>query len=390
MRPTMSQEATQEPAAEGAGFEPDAEPARGLPMLPAQAGSKALALGTKPRASVAKPLRHWYILATARELRERPIARTLFGMPLVLFRDDKGTPGALLDRCPHRNVPLSEGSVEGGRLQCAYHGWQFDTGGVCRFVPSLSGPSEGKARRAPAFAAREEDGFIWVYATPNEEPKSDPYRFALTREKGYTTVRRMVEAQGTMHATLENALDVPHTAFLHRGLFRSTSRGITITAQVHRTGDRVVTEYLGEPRPPGIVARILSPSGGMVTHFDRFILPSIAQVEYRIGTENHFLVDSVMTPVSDFVTRIYAVVSFRIRLIPGWLLKPFLMPLALRVFQQDARILKMQTDLIHRFGGEQFVSTEIDVMGRHIWRLLKAAERGEAAGEEKGEVSLVV
>ena len=45
---------------------------------------------------------------------------------------------------------------------------------------------------------------------------------------------------------------------------------------------------MGEPRPPGIVGRILSPSGGLVTHFDRFILPSIAQVEYRIGTENHF------------------------------------------------------------------------------------------------------
>jgi phenylpropionate dioxygenase-like ring-hydroxylating dioxygenase large terminal subunit len=385
----MSAELTLD-GAEGGGFEPDAEPVRSLPVLPAQGGPKAGALVTKPRASVVKPLRYWYIVAMSGELREKPIARTLFGMPLVLFRDDKGTPAALLDRCPHRNVPLSEGTVVGGKIECPYHGWQFDTGGVCRFVPSLSGSSEGKARRAPSFATREEDGFIWVYATPNEEPKIEPHRFALTREKGYTTVRRMVEAPGTMHATLENALDVPHTAFLHRGLFRSESRGITITAQVERSADRVVTEYLGEPRPPGIVARILSPSGGMVTHFDRFLLPSIAQVEYRIGTENHFLVDSVMTPVSDFVTRIFAVVSFRVRLFPGWLLKPFLMPLALRVFRQDARILKMQTDLIHRFGGEQFVSTEIDVMGRHIWRLLKAAERGDTAASESQTVKLVV
>src|SRR5262249_3865045 len=153
-----------------------------LPVILPSAGPRSLAL-SKPRASVAKPLRHWYILATSRELGERPIARTLFGMPLVLFRGEGGAPGALLDRCPHRNVPRSQGSVEGGRLQCAYHGWQFDAGGICRFVPSLSGASEGKARRAPAFATREEDGFIWVYATPNEEPASDPYRFALTRAK---------------------------------------------------------------------------------------------------------------------------------------------------------------------------------------------------------------
>lgn len=384
----MSQEATQD-TGEGGGFEPDAEPVRALPIVPSQAQVKGLAV-TKPRASVARPLKYWYILATAGELGDEPIARTLFGMPIVLFRDGSGKAGALLDRCPHRNVPLSPGRVNGGRLECPYHGWRFDTGGVCRFVPSLCGPSEGKARRVPSFATREEEGFIWVYATPNEEPEVEPHKFRFARAKGYTTVRRMVEAQGTMHAALENALDVPHTAFLHKGLFRSESRGITITAKIHRSADRVETEYLGEPRPPGIVARILSPSGGMVTHFDRFLLPSIAQVEYRIGTENHFLVDSVMTPVNDFVTRIFAVVSFKLRLLPGWLIKPILMPLAMRVFQQDAKILQMQTDLIHRFGGEQFVSTEIDVMGKHIWRLLKAAERGDAPGEELSEVKLRV
>ena len=36
--------------------------------------------------------------------------------------------------------------------------------------------------------------------------------------------------------------------------------------------DRVEAEYLGEPRPEGLAARILSPSGGTVVHFDRFFL----------------------------------------------------------------------------------------------------------------------
>jgi hypothetical protein len=200
----------------------------------------------------------------------------------------------------------------------------------------------------------------------------------------------VVVADGTLYSTLENALDVPHTAFLHRGLFRADARGITIKARVHRTADRVVAEYIGEPRPPGILARILSPSGGVVTHFDRFLLPSIAQVEYRIGTENHVFVDSVMTPLSDFRTRIYAVVSFRSRM-PHALIRPFVEPLALRVFKQDAFILGQQTETIRAFDGEQFASTEIDVLGRHIWRLLKQAERGDAhGGDETDEVSLLV
>ncbi len=343
----------------------------------------------RPRATLPRPLRYWYVLATSDELGDAPLARTLFGAPIVLFRSKLGHAGALVDRCPHRNVPLSLGAVKGERLMCAYHGWEFDGGGVCRAVPSLTGEPEGKARRVGAYAVREQQGVVWVWGQPDDTPDKEPHRFAMLGERGYTTVRRTVDAKGTLYSTLENALDVPHTAFLHRGLFRSESRGITITAQVRRSADRVVAEYLGEPRPPGLVARILSPSGGMVTHFDRFILPSIAQVEYRIGEENHFLVDSVMTPISDFMTRIYAVVSYRMR-IPGFLLRPVLTPLALRVFQQDAVILAEQTATIQRFGGESFASTEIDVLGKHIVRLMKAAERGETVGDAEDTVELVV
>lgn len=361
---------------------PDEDDARDAVLVPLRA---------KGRASVVRLPNHWFIACTSKELRHAPLARTILGTPLVLFRDAQGVAGTLLDRCPHRNVPLSLGDVASdGTIRCPYHGWRFDREGACRAIPSFLGDPAGKARRAPPFPTVEQQGFVWVYMTPGDMPESRPHDFAYADVKGYTTVRQVVEAKATMYSTIENALDVPHTAFLHKGLFRSESRGIEITAKVHRTHDRVEAEYVGEPRPPGLIARILSPSGGLVTHFDRFLLPSIAQVEYRIGTENHLLVDSVMTPVSDFVTRIYAVVSFKMRL-PGWLVKPFVKPLALRVFQQDAFILERQTDVVSRFGGEQFASTDIDVVGRHVWRLLKAAERGDTRGEEERlEVKLVV
>jgi phenylpropionate dioxygenase-like ring-hydroxylating dioxygenase large terminal subunit len=356
--------------------------------------STALVAPRRPDASVVHLRGHWFIAATSRQLRSKPLATTLFGTPVVLFRDAAGRAGALVDRCPHRNVPLSLGTItREGTLQCAYHGWCFDVEGACTRIPSLTKGSDAKARRAHALPTIEQQGFVWVHSTPSLEPAvpaTAPHRFALLGKAGYTTVTQVVEAEGTLYSTIENALDVPHTAFLHRGLFRSASRGITITAKVQRTDDRVVAEYVGEPRPAGLIARILSPSGGIVTHFDRFLLPSIAQVEYSIGTENHFLVDSVMTPIGDFRTRIYAVVSFRTRL-PHFLVRPFVKPLALRVFKQDARILRLQTETIRAFGGEQFASTEIDVLGKHIWRLLKAAERGDAhGGEETGEVELVV
>jgi hypothetical protein len=216
-----------------------------------------------------------------------------------------------------------------------------------------------------------------VFANGERAPESDPPALPLVERRGYTTVVREVSAESTMHAMIENALDVPHTAYLHRGLFRGGKKN-EITAIVRRSADRVEAEYVGEPRPEGIAGRLISPSGGVVEHTDRFILPSIAQVEYRLGRENHFLITSLCTPVSDFHTRMLAIVNFKTRL-PGRLLKPILMPFALRIFDQDARILRAQTDNIRRFGGEQFMSTEIDFLGPHIWRLLKQAEAGERA-----------
>jgi phenylpropionate dioxygenase-like ring-hydroxylating dioxygenase large terminal subunit len=323
---------------------------------------------------------YWYVVCRSRDLGKRPIARTVMGIPLALFRDAHGTPGALLDRCPHRNVPLSQGRVvSAGNLECRYHGWQFDVEGACRVVPGLCGPSEAHGRRVDAFPVREQDGLVWVYPTPGAEPTRAPFSLPLATRAGYTTVIREVEVEASVHAAAENALDVPHTAYLHRGLFRGGEKH-RVSAIVRRWSDRVEAEYVGEPRPPGLVGRLLSPSGGTVLHWDRFFLPSVAQVEYRLGSENHVVVTTALTPVTDFRTWMFAVISYRVRL-PGRIVRLVLEPLALRIFRQDAEILKLQTEAIRRFGGEQFMSTDVDILGREIWRLLKHAERGEPSAE---------
>jgi len=330
---------------------------------------------SKGHLSVARLARYWYVVSTSAALGRRPLARTLLGTPLVLFRDNDGRAHALIDRCPHRNVPLSLGRVAGnGRLECAYHGWQFDGEGQCRSVPGLIEAGAPRERRCPSAHVREQQGLVWVYAELDQEPTSEPFALAAA-ERGYTRVVREVEAEATLHATVENALDVPHTAFLHRGLFRGGERH-EIHVHVRRTASSVEAEYRGEPRPSGVVGRLLSPGGGVTEHWDRFLLPSIAQVEYRLGTESHFLVTAFGAPVNDFRTRITAVADFRTPL-PGRLLKPLLEPIALWIFGQDKKILRAQSANIERFGGEQYQSSELDFLGPHVWRLLKQAERGE-------------
>ncbi|HEY1267019.1 MAG TPA: aromatic ring-hydroxylating dioxygenase subunit alpha [Candidatus Binatia bacterium] len=332
------------------------------------------------RFSVARVASAWYVACASRELREQPLARAILGTPIVLFRAAGGTPAALLDRCAHRNAPLSLGRTVRGEIQCAYHGWRYDGAGACVDVPGLIGEAEKSPRFVPRFPAREQDGYVWVYAEANTAPAGEPFRLPPLTD-GYTEVRRSVEVESTMHAALENALDVPHTAFLHKGLFRGAGAKQRIRVRVTRAADRAEAEYIGEPRPEGIAGKILSPSGGVVTHFDRFILPSIAQVEYRLGEENHFVITTLCTPVEDFRTRLNAAILFRTRF-PGWLVRLLIEPVARRIFKQDAAMLKHQSKTARRFGGEHYTSTEIDVLGLQIWQLLKRAERGEPPAEE--------
>ncbi len=331
---------------------------------------------TKGHFSVVRLREAWFVGCESRELKDRPLARVVQGLPVVLFRAEGGRASALLDRCPHRNVPLSEGAVKAGLLECRYHGWQFDGGGTCRAIPGLCGSPEGKARRAPSFATVEQEGYVYVWAEPDTEPTHAPYALPHVSDPSYSTVRRNFRVPGTIHAVAENALDVPHTAFLHGGLFRTAKKTNEIEVVVRRFADRAEAEYIGEPAPKGLAARLLAPGGGVVQHFDRFLLPSITQVEYRLGKDSHLIVNSLLTPISDFETMLYAAVTFRMP-VPHWLVRPFLQPVAVHILKQDARMLGLQMNAVQRFGGEQYASTEIDVLGPQILRLLLQAQRGE-------------
>ena len=326
--------------------------------------------------SSAKLARAWFVACTSEQLGAEPVPRTIQGTPIVLWRSGTRA-AAFVDRCPHRNVPLSLGRVlPNERLQCSYHGWQFDRDGSCREVPGLCGEIDRKSSAATTVAVKEQDGLVWVWATPGEEPATAPYKFPHADDPRYTVVRREYSVPATLHATAENALDVPHTAFLHGGLFRTAKKETEIDVVVRRSATGVEAEYLGEPRPPGLAARLLSPRGGVVTHYDRFLLPCIVQVEYKLGEDSHLMNSAALTPVSDLETKLYAVIAFRTPL-PGWLVKMFVTPVGEKIFAQDAKILAAQTESIRRFGGEQYANTPIDVLGQQIWRLLRSASAGE-------------
>ena len=323
----------------------------------------------------------WYVLGASRDVAVAPRSYVLAGLPLVVFRDADGRPAALVDRCAHRNAPLSMGRVVGSNVECRYHGWQFDRTGRCRAVPGLCGVSEHPGRRVHAHACRDSQGWLWVYSQSEVEPPSEPYEIPCADQAGYLTVRERIEMPGSLEAVAENALDVPHTAFVHTGLFRGNRQRQLIEVAVRTLPDRVEAQFIGEERPGGLIGRLLAPTGGTVFHCDRFILPCIAQVEYRLGSRSHVIATAALTPRSPTATDLFATVAVDVP-VPNAILRTVVKRAALQIVRQDVEILRRQTEQVSRFGGEAFVSTEIDVLGLRIKKLLREAAAGDARGDE--------
>ncbi len=119
----------------------------------------------------------WLPAGTTAECTTRPRGVVVAEVPLVLYRPAADQPPvAFADRCPHRLVPLSAGGLDGGRLRCAYHGWEFSADGRCVALPS-AGPDATPPPRAdlpPGPRVREQDGQVLVHAGDLAALDADP------------------------------------------------------------------------------------------------------------------------------------------------------------------------------------------------------------------------
>ena len=92
----------------------------------------------------------WYVVAWSKDIGRELVGRILLNEYVVLYRKEDGTPVALENRCPHRNLPLSEGRLIGDEIECGYHGMVFNCDGVCTHLPgSDEAPDWASVRRYP-------------------------------------------------------------------------------------------------------------------------------------------------------------------------------------------------------------------------------------------------
>src|SRR5579872_2944123 len=103
--------------------------------------------------------RSWQPIAMASELRDLPLALTVLGEPLVLFRDRGGRLGLLHKHCAHRGASLEYGIVMERGISCCYHGWHYDIDGRILETPAEPPGSTIKERLVQgAYPTRESDG----------------------------------------------------------------------------------------------------------------------------------------------------------------------------------------------------------------------------------------
>lgn len=164
----------------------------------------------------------WYIVGLSGDFENSVLhGQVVAERPIVLWRTGEGRLVAFDDRCCHKRMPLSAGKlVDGGLLQCAYHGLCYDASGACVRVPAHPDghiPPQAKLREIPVM---EQDGLVWVW--PGDRARAQgtmPPRTPEVVSPDWDTadVKGPVPVPTNSLLLIENLLDITHFFPLHDG-----------------------------------------------------------------------------------------------------------------------------------------------------------------------------
>lgn len=310
---------------------------------------------------------HWWLVAASRELHQKPMPVQVLGKRIVLFRDNTGVAHALEDKCPHRHVSLSLGSVNNGHIQCAYHGWRFNGQGDCVHIPTQLNdpPYRGHAK---SFAVHEAHESLWLWTgKPGNLPACPGWHFQGKEQHAVTEFRTHVHC-GLLQ-TLNNFVDCAHTGFVHAGVFR-TAPSRVITATVRETPTGVIIETVGESDQQSLLGRLLVKPGEPITHTDELILPDTVRVTYQFGQRSIVTVSTGLAE-NECSTRIFT----RLHLNLGVVTQPALAlmkPLTRKVLAQDKVILDNQGAQLERYGDRWTLNSPADMPTVWVERAFRA------------------
>jgi phenylpropionate dioxygenase-like ring-hydroxylating dioxygenase large terminal subunit len=254
----------------------------------------------------------WHPVAESTDVADEPFGFAVLGERLVAWRTASGSVVAAPDVCPHRQAPLSVGTVSAGVLACSYHGWSFGDGGRCVSVPS-SGPGATvppAAHLAP-LAVEERYGLVWVCVG---EPTSDIPLIAHDDDPAFRRINSgMQQWSVSAPRMVDNFCDISHFPWVHVGTFGGGQSPLVPRIELDDLGDGWYGyAYEVDANNPDLAAATTGSADAVVHRrmSTGFHLPLSVKstIEYESGLQHILLLCS--TPVDD-VTSLFTFVVWR-------------------------------------------------------------------------------
>src|SRR6266852_5009836 len=258
----------------------------------------------------------WYVAAWSDDLEDGQLfGRTILKQPIVFYRKSDGKVAALQDRCPHRFAPLHMGKVvHGDRIQCPYHGLEFDASGACALNPH--GQNIPSRLRVRSFPVTEKHKAIWIWMGERAPDLSKVPDFSVLDNvpEMHATKRDRLTIRANYELIIDNLLDLSHTSFLHEGIL-GNSDTVESAITVEQDGDDVlVGRHAQNATAPGLFAILMPSAPERVDKFTRmrWMAPSNLRLLTGIcmpgaipesGTGYHAI--HMLTPESDKTTHYF-------------------------------------------------------------------------------------
>ncbi len=194
----------------------------------------------------------WYVAMWAEDLEPGQLtSRTICDEPIAVFRKSDGTPAAIADQCAHRFAPLSKGKVCGDKVECAYHGLQFNENGQCVTNPHGTGRIP-VALHIRAYPVVEKHTMLWIWmGDAPSDPESIPDFSHLDEDApGVVSKRDWMDIDVDYRLMADNLLDLSHVNYLHDGLL-GNSELMDAEVDIRQDGDTLyVTRTSKSVTPP--------------------------------------------------------------------------------------------------------------------------------------------
>lgn len=196
----------------------------------------------------------WYVACWSQQIPQGEMFhRTLLDQPVVFYRKADGSPVALQDRCPHRFIPLHLGTLRGDRIECGYHGLQFDCAGACVGNPHGGGriPSAAKVR---AYPLEERHGLVWIWMGDEaaDTARIPDYDILCPAQGFQLSTGGYLHIEANYELMAENLLDLSHITYLHDGLLGSPEQAGADQTLTEDGAHLVCRRWMPDVSVPGI------------------------------------------------------------------------------------------------------------------------------------------